>query len=81
MTLSTSKNLTILGILTILGGLTNAGIQYLQSKTIDFNVLLLTISAGIGMIMGKGSASTGGTVDGAGAPVVPVVPVPLKPAP
>jgi hypothetical protein len=74
MTLATSKNMTIVGVLTILGGLINAGLSYVQTKTFDFNVLLLAVSAGIGMILGKGAASTGGTVDGNGKPVVDPAP-------
>ena len=78
-TLATSKNLTILGILTILGGLINAGISYLQTKSVDLAVLLTTVSAGIGMILAKGAQSTGGTVTGSGVPVVD--PAPPTPAP
>lgn len=85
MTVSTSQNLTILGILTILGGLINAGISYLNTKTVDLAVLLTTLSAGIGMIMAKGAQTTGGTVDPAGKPVQPLLvdgkPVPPSPAP
>jgi hypothetical protein len=73
-TIATSKNLTILGVLTILGALINAGVSYLQTKTVDLNVLLVALSAGIAMIMGKGQASTGGTVDGNGNPVPPAAP-------
>jgi hypothetical protein len=66
MTLATSRNMTILGILTIVGGVANAATSYLKTGTFDANVLLVTISAGIGMILGKGAQSTGGTVDNAG---------------
>jgi hypothetical protein len=42
-----------------------------------FAAVFVGVSAGIGMIMGKGAASTGGTVDGSGNPVVdPAPPVP-----
>jgi hypothetical protein len=71
MTIATTQNLTILGILTILGGLLNAATQYIQTKTFDVNALLVTVSAGVGMILAKGAQSTGGTVDAAGKPVVP----------
>jgi hypothetical protein len=79
MTVATTKNLTVLGILTILGGLVNAGIQYLNTKSVDLAILLTTVSAGIGMIMAKGGSSTGGTVDANGKPVVD--PAPPTPAP
>ena len=78
-TLATSKNLTILGILTIAGALINAGISYLQTKSVDLAILLTTVSAGIGMILAKGAQSTGGTVNGSGIPVVD--PAPPAPAP
>lgn len=73
MTLSTSKNLTILGILTIVGAVSNAGVQYLQGglAAVNFEVLLAAVSTGVGMILAKGAASTGGTVDGSGNPVKP----------
>jgi hypothetical protein len=79
VTVQTSQNLTILGILTILGGLVNAGIQYLNTKSVDLAILLTTVSAGLGMIMAKGAKSTGGTVDAKGTPVVD--PAPPAPAP
>jgi hypothetical protein len=74
MTVSTSKNLTVLGILTILGALVNGALEYLQTKTVNLAVLLTAVSGGIAMIMAKGAASTGGTVDGAGNPVAPPAP-------
>ena len=78
-TISTSKNLTILGTLTILGGLVNAGLSYINTKTVDFAVLLAALAGGLAMIMGKGAQSTGGTVNAAGTPVVdPSPPVPVK---
>jgi len=75
VTIATSKNLTILGVLTILGALVNAAIDYLNTKTINFPVTLAAISTGIGFILGKGAASTGGTVDAAGKPVIPPIAV------
>ena len=71
MTLATSKNLSILGVLTIVGALCGAAIQYLNTKTVDLGPLLVAISAGIGMILGKGAQTTGGTVDTTGKPVSP----------
>lgn len=72
MTLKTSKNLTITGILTIAGALVAAGIAVFDGNpatTVNFEVTYFAIMAGIGMILGKGASSTGGTVDGAGKPV------------
>lgn len=64
MTLATSKNLTILGILTIVGALAAAATQYFEDgfAAVKFEVLLAAVSAGIGMILAKGAKSTGGTV-------------------
>jgi len=72
MTISTSKNLTILGILTILGALSAAAVALLDgdpSTNPAWEATFLALTTGIGMIMGKGAASTGGTVDGSGKPV------------
>lgn len=81
MTLATSKNLTILGILTIVGAVCAAGVQFLQGglPAVNFEVTLTAISAGVAMILGKGAQSTGGTVDGKGVPVVDPAP-PRPPA-
>lgn len=65
MTLATSKNLTLLGILTILGALVSAAIPLLDGDPATmpaWEATFVAISAGIGMILGKGAASTGGTV-------------------
>ncbi len=41
---------TTLGILTILGGLVNASIEYLGGKTVSVPTLITTITAGWGLI-------------------------------
>lgn len=81
MTLATSRNLTILGILTILGALSAAGVQFLNGGLagVNFEVLLAAVTSGIGMILAKGARSTGGTVNAAGAPVVDPAPPKLAP--
>lgn len=65
MALSTSKNLTIVGILTIVGAVANAALAIFDGKpetNVNWEVTMAAIVAGIGMIMAKGAASTGGTV-------------------
>jgi hypothetical protein len=65
MTFSTSRNLTILGIATILGALAAVAVALFDGDPAtnpDWGVTLTAIVAGIGMILGKGAASTGGTV-------------------
>lgn len=65
MTLATSKNLTLLGILTIVGALVSAAIPLLDGDPAtmpSWEATFVAISAGVGMILGKGAASTGGTV-------------------
>jgi hypothetical protein len=82
MTISTSKNLTLLGILTIIGALCAAAVALLDgnpSTNPAWEATFLALSAGVGMIMGKGAASTGGTVDAAGTPVVDPAPPVAKP--
>lgn len=64
-TIATSKNLTILGALTIAGALVAAGVALFDgdpNTNVDLEATFVAISAGIGMILGKGAASTGGTV-------------------
>ena len=81
MTIATTRNLTILGILTIVGALATGATQFFQGGIAAVNVeaLVTAIGAGIGMILAKGAQSTGGTVNGAGVPVVdPSPPVPAK---
>ena len=65
MTLATSRNLTILGILTILGALVPVAVALLDGNPAtnpNWEATFVAISAGVGMILGKGAASTGGTV-------------------
>lgn len=65
MNLATSKNLTILGVLTILGALSAAAIALLDGNPAtmpNWEATFVAVSAGIGMILGKGAQSTGGTV-------------------
>ena len=61
---ATSKNLTALGIATIVAALAAAAVQFLQGGIAAVNVgtTMTAIMAGVGMIMAKGQASTGGTV-------------------
>jgi hypothetical protein len=71
MTLATSKNLTIGGIAAILTILATGLTQYAQGgiANIQWGVLLPALFTAVVAILAKGSASTGGTVDGAGNPV------------
>ena len=72
MTLATSRNMTILGIATILGAACTLAVTMFDGDPLtvpNFGALFTAVLAGIGMILGKGAASTGGTVDGAGNPV------------
>jgi len=65
MTLATSKNLTILGVLTIIGALATAAVAFLDGSPAtnpNWEATFVALSAGVGMILGKGAASTGGTV-------------------
>lgn len=41
---------TTAGILTILAGLTKAGLEYLHNQPIDYTTLWASITAGIGLI-------------------------------
>ncbi len=64
-TLATSKNLTILGVLTILGALIAAAVPLLDGNPAtgpNWEATFIAVSAGIGMILGKGAQSTGGSV-------------------
>jgi hypothetical protein len=74
MTLSTSRNMTIAGILGLVSALATALIpQFDNDPTTVINwaaVISLVVTGVIG-ILGKGAASTGGTVDAAGKPVEP----------
>lgn len=65
MTLSTSKNLTILGALTIAGAVITALVTVFDgdaATNINWEVTIAAIVSGVGMILAKGAASTGGTV-------------------
>lgn len=68
-TLATSKNLTILGVLTVIGAVVNAATQIFNGQTPDWNATVTAIVGGVGMILAKGQQSTGGTVDASGKPV------------
>jgi hypothetical protein len=72
MTLSTSRNLTVLGIATILGAIAQAALAIFDgdaATNVDWTATITAITAGAGMILAKGAASTGGTVDASGKPV------------
>ncbi len=65
MTLATSKNLTYVGIAMIAGAIAAAVLAIFDGdpKTVvDWQVTVTTILGGIAAILGKGAASTGGTV-------------------
>ncbi len=65
MTLATSKNLTILGIVTIIGALATAAAAWFDgdpATNVNWEVTLAAIVTGVGFILAKGAKSTGGTV-------------------
>jgi hypothetical protein len=65
MTLATSKNLTLLGIATILAGLSTAAIALFDGDPatgVNIEALIGSFVIGIGFILSKGAKSTGGTV-------------------
>lgn len=65
MTLATSKNLTVLGISTILGALAVAATALFDGNAAtnpDWSLLVTALISGVGMILAKGAQSTGGTV-------------------
>ena len=65
MTFATSKNLTILGIITIVQALAVAATAIFDgdpTTVADFGTLLTAIMSGGGLILDKGQANTGGTV-------------------
>jgi len=65
MTFSTSKNLTILGIVTIVGAAAAVLKALFDGDPLtnpDWGAALTAVVAGVGMILAKGAASTGGTV-------------------
>jgi hypothetical protein len=80
-TVRTSQNLTILGSGGLLAALGTAIGQYFQGglAAINWNALIPVVIASLIAIMAKGQASTGGTVNAAGQPVVdPAPPVAPK---
>lgn len=65
MTLATSKNLTVLGIATILGALASAALAFFDgdpATVVNIEATLSAIVGGVAMILAKGAANTGGTV-------------------
>lgn len=61
MQIATSKNLTVLGVLTILGALISAGVAVFDgdpSTNVDLNLLFVTIASGVGQLLAKGAQST-----------------------
>jgi hypothetical protein len=81
MTLSTSRNLTFLGIGTILAAVGAAVVQYANGglAAVSWELLLGALVLGAGQIMAKGAQTTGGTVNATGVPVVdPSPPIPAK---
>jgi hypothetical protein len=72
LTLATSKNLTVLGIATILGALSTAAVSLFDGDPAtnpDWSVVVTALISGLGMVLAKGAKTTGGTVDPAGNPV------------
>jgi len=71
--LSTSKNLTVLGIATIVGALAVAVSALFDGKPetyVDWRLTIESIVLGVGFIMAKGAANTGGTVGPDNKPVL-----------
>jgi hypothetical protein len=65
LSFATSKNLTILGIVTILLAVGNAVLAVFDGDSatnVDLNWLFTQILLGVNMIMSKGQANTGGIV-------------------
>jgi hypothetical protein len=65
MKLATSKNLTVLGICTIIGALSAAAVALFDGNpatNVDVGLLAIAIVNGIGQILAKGAKNTGGTV-------------------
>jgi ABC-type phosphate transport system substrate-binding protein len=64
-TLATSKNLTVVGIATILGALAAAAAAVFDgdpTTNLDFAALGTALVTGFGFILAKGAAVTGGSV-------------------
>lgn len=54
----TNWKTTTLGVLTILGAVSNAGITFLKTGTLpDLGILIAAITAGIGLITAKDAAA------------------------
>lgn len=65
MTLATSKNLTVLGIIMIVQALAGAALAVFDgdpATSVNFGLLVPEIVTGVGMILAKGAQNTGGTV-------------------
>lgn len=65
MVIATSKNLTWLGIATLLGAIAAAAVALLDGNPAtnpNWEATFVALTAGVGMILGKGAQSTGGTV-------------------
>lgn len=72
MTLSTSKNMTIAGILSLVAAVATALIPQFDNDpttVVNWAAMIALVFTGIMGILGKGASSTGGTVDGSGKPV------------
>lgn len=72
MTFATTKNLTVLGIITVIQALAVAATAIFDgdpATNVDFGILVTAIMSGVGMVLAKGAKTTGGTVDAAGNPV------------
>lgn len=72
MTLATSKNLTILGIIMIVQALAKVATALFDgdpATTPGWGELVTEIIAGVGLVLAKGAKTTGGTVDAFGKPV------------
>lgn len=65
MKFATTKNLTILGVCTILSALTAAAVSLFDgdpNTNVDVGLLAIALVNGIGQILAKGAQNTGGTV-------------------
>jgi hypothetical protein len=72
MVFATSRNVTIIGIISIVQALAAAALAVFDGNpatNIDFGVLATAITTGVGLVLAKGAKSTGGSVDSAGNPV------------
>ncbi len=64
MSLATSKNLTILGILAIVGAVVTAATQWAEGgfANVKWEVFFAALVAGVTGILAKGQQNTGGTI-------------------